>query len=278
MRFAAIERRTIMDKASYVIKVTDKGTGTVSYLKYPRPVSQLGLESLGKYLTQAAALNPKFTPEKVMATVADRENQGPLYRQSPVVVEAQPWDAEVAYGTERKENTSQRFTFHVRCLADCVTAITFPRGTTPEAAMDYAKAHLDEIDTFSPPRITKVLEIVEGSGCLEDNYPPTAQVMCVDAAFTASVQTARCVKFSRHLTQEQADLFRSCLMKFRYGFGDNNAVTEAAVKLFNALAPDKGWDVTAEILDHMEPWERVMDYEGYDLEQGLPTCRVSMGG
>ncbi len=260
-----------MDKASYVIKVTDRGTGTVTYLKYPRPVSELGLESLGKYLTQTAALNPSFTPEKVVAMVADRQNQASLYQQSPIVAEAQPWDAEVVYG---KENPSQRFTFHVHCLADCVTSITFPQGTTPEDAMAYAKAHLDEIDTFSLPRILKALEIVEGSGCLEDDYPPTAQVMCVDATFTASAHTARCVKFSRHLTEEQADFFRFCLMKFRYGYGDNAAVTEGAVKLFNALAPDKGWDVTAQVLDHLEPWERVMDYEGYDLEQGLPTCPV----
>ncbi len=267
-----------MDKASYVVKVTDKRTGTVSYLKYPQPVTELGLDSLGKYLTQTAALNPSFSPEKLVATVVDRQNQGPLYRNQPVVVEAQPWDAEVAYGTERKENTSQRFTFHVRCLADCVTSITFPQGTTPEAAMDYAKAHLDEIDLVFPPRITKALEVVEGSGCLEDDYPPTAQVMCVDAAFTASVQTARCVKFSRHLTEEQADLFRFCLMKFRYGFGDNSAVTEAAVKLFNALAQKKGWDVTAEVLDHLEPWERVMDYDAYGPERDRPYCRVGMGG
>lgn len=266
-----------MEKASYVVKVTDKGTGTVSYLKYPQPVTEIGLESLGKYLTQTAALNPKFTPEKLVATVVDRENQGPLYRNQPVVVEAQPWDAEVTYGTERKERPSQRFTFHVRCLADCVTAITFPNGTTPEEALAYAKAHLDEIDLVFPPRIVKALEVVEGSGCLEDDYPPTAQVMCVDATFTASAQTARCVKFSRHLTEEEADLFRSCLMEFRYGHGDNSTVTEGAVKLFNALALKKGWDVTAEVLDHLEPWERVMDYDAYDLERGLPLCRVGMG-
>lgn len=263
------------NRPAYTVKVTDRKTGTVTYLKYPHPLTPDEAEDLGSYLAQIARHNPDFSPEQVVAAAIDRRNQSQHYHGRPIQVSSAPWDMEVAYGESPKKPTPQRLTFHIRCLADCVSCITFPGGTTLEEGMAYAKAHIDELDTFYPPRIIKCLEIVEGSGCLEADCPPTSQVVCVDDTFTASANTARCVKFSRRLTDEQANLFRECLKKLNMArIGGNGAVTAEAVKLFNTLAESQGWDVTGTVLDTMEPWERVMDYDAYDPERGTPTCRI----
>ncbi len=263
------------ERPTYTVKVTDQKTGTVTYLKYPHPLTPDSAERLGRFLAQIARHNPDFSPEKVAEIAVDRLNQGQHYHDRPIRIDAAPWDMEVAYHEGSEDVTPRRLTFHTRCLADCVTAITFTHDVTLEEAMAYAKAHMDELDTFYPPRIIKCLEIVEGSGCLEDDCPPNSQVVCVDGTFTASAHTAQCVKFSRRLSDEQADLFRSCLKKASVArIGGNREVVAQAVKMFNTLASEYGWDVTAELLNTLEPWERVMDYDAYDVEGGEPTCRI----
>lgn len=265
-----------MEKASYVVKVTDRKTGVAAYLKYPRRISPAGMETLSRFLSQVAKYNPDFSPDEVVAHVVDRLKQSSMY--AALRVEAQPWDAEVAFGEEPQEqkNPSQRLTFHVRCLADCMTGVTFPHGgMTLEEAMADAKAHLHELCSFSPPKIVSVLEVVEGSGYLTDDCPPLAQVVCVDTAFTAAPATARCVKFSRPLTQEQDEYFRKCLKLLSdERVGDNDAVVTNAVKAFNATAAAEGWTVTAEKLEHIEWWNSMVAY-GHDFEPELPSVRIS---
>lgn len=264
-----------MEKPSYVVKVTDRKTGAVAYLKYPRRVSPAGLEGLSLFLTQVAQHNPAFTPEEVVAHVVDRLKQGSMY--AALQVDAQPWDAEVAFGEEPQEqkNPSQRLTFHVRCLADCMTEANYPSGgMTLEEAMADVKAHLHDFSAFYSPKIVSVLDVVEGSGYLADDCPPLAQVVCVDATFTATPTTARCVRFSQPLTQEQDEYFRKCLkLMFDKRVGNNDNVVTGAVKLFNATAAAEGWTVTAEKLEHIEWWNSMVAY-GQDLEPELSTLRI----
>lgn len=265
-----------MEKPSYVVKVTDRKTGAVAYLKYPRRVSPAEMDGLSRFLNQVAKNNPEFPPEVVVAHVVDRMSQSKQY--AALQVDAQPWDAEVAFGEEPQEqkNRSQRLTFHVRCLADCVAGVTYPSGgMTLEEAMDDAKTRLHELCSFSPPKIISVEEVVEGSGYLADDCPPLAQVVCVDTTFTATPATARCVKFSRPLTQEQDEYFRKCL-KTMYDerVGDNDMVVTGAVRAFNNAAAKFGWTVTAEKLEHIEWWNSMVAY-GHDLEPELSTVRIS---
>lgn len=264
-----------MEKASYIVKVTDRKTGATAYLKYPRRISPAGMETLSRFLTQVAKYNPDFSPDEVVAHVVDRLRQSSIY--AALRVAAQPWDAEVAFGEEPQgqKNPSQKLTFHVRCLADCVTDITFPSGgMTLEEAMDYAKAHVRELDAFYPPKIVTVLDVVEGSGYLADDCPPLAQVVCVDTTFTATPATARCVKFSQPLTEEQDEYFRKCLKTMSDSrVGDNDMVVTGAVKAFNNAAAKFGWTVTAEKLAHMEWWNSMVAY-GHDLAPQLSTVHI----
>lgn len=272
-----------MKHPSYIVRVTDKGSGESVYLKYPHSLPPVALENLQKRLAGIAKSNPEFTLAQVAAHAADLFNQQSRYAsyqtEKPIRATSAPWDYEVAYGEakERKKSPSQRFTVHVRCLADCVTEVTFPQGgMTVETATAYVKAHLDEFDAFRSPHIVKACEVVEGSGCLENDCPPLAEVVCVDDTFTAATQTAKCVKFSRRLTDQEASFFRSCLKEFSPGGPgvENASVVAYAVKLFNATAQKQGWDVTAEVLEHLEPWHRMMDYDLYKPEPGPSLCRL----
>ena len=258
--------------------VTDRGSGESVYLKYPHPLSQLTLENLERQLAGIARNNPEFTPIQVAAHAADRLNQLPSYTARPIRAAETPWDYEVAYGeAEGEKPRSQRFSVHVRCLADFVTeGIFLQGGETVETATAYIKEHLGELERFTNPRIIKACEVVEGSGCLEDDYPPLAQVVCVDGTFTASAETAKCVKFSRALTEEEAVFFRVCLREIAPGGGhgySNTQVVGDGVKLFNGISEQQGWGVTAEVLDHMEPWSRMVDYGFYKSEPGPSYCR-----
>lgn len=258
---------------NFIVKVTDRGSGESVYLKYPHPPSQLSLDNLEKLLAGIARNNRSFTPIQVVNHAADRLNRLPSCSVKPILAAETPWDYEVAYGEAKEEGETpqpQRFTFHVRCLADCVTEVTFPQGgETVESATAYVKKHLGETDAVTSPRIIKICELVEGSGCLED-YPPLAQVVCVDGTFTASAKTAKCVKFSRAITDYEAAFFQVCLRKIApggYGY-DNTYVVEDGVKLFNGISEQQGWGVKAEILDHMEPWSRMVDYGFYKSAPG----------
>ncbi len=268
----------------YIVKVTDRGSGESVYLKFPHLLPPVALENLEKRLAGIARSNPEFTPAQVAAHAADQLNQQARYAayqtEKPIRATETPWDYEVAYGEAKAEGEkprSQRFTFHVRCLADCVTEVTFPQGgETVETATAYAKKHLGEFDRFANPRIIKACEVVEGSGCLAEDCPPLAQVVCVDGSFTASTETAKCVKFSRPLTEDEAAFFRVCLKEGSPGGPgyDNTQVVDFAVKLFNGLSEKQGWDVTAEMLDHMEPWHRMIDYDVYKYGPGPSYCRL----
>lgn len=265
-----------MERTSFVIKATDRKSGAVVYLKSTRPIFSAEVENLGRMLGQISQSNPEFSPEEVAACAADRLSQSGHY--AGIQVAAQPWDTEVDYGEEPRtpKSRSQKLTFHVRCLADCVSEITFPRGNmTLDEAMAYAKAHVHELDTFYPPKLLTAQEVVEGSGYLEDDYPPLAQVVCVDASFTASPATARCVKFSQALTPEQEEHFRQCLKVLSENLlGDNDAVVAGAVKEFNLAAAELDWDVTARLLEHIEPWNTMIAH-GCEFEPTLgPTIRI----
>lgn len=263
---------------SYIVKVTDRGSGESVCLKYPHPPSQVALENLERKLTDIARNNPEFTPFQVAFQAADRLNAQPMYTVRPIRAAETPWDYEVAYGEAKDEATrSQRFTFHVRCLADCVAEATFPQGgETVETATAYVKEHLGEFDRFFNPKIIKACEVVEGSGCLEDDYPPLAQVVCVDGTFTASPETAKCVKFSRPITDYEAAFFQVCLKEgSSSGPGYGNAfVVDCGIKLFNGISEQQGWGVTAEVLDHIEPWHRMIDHDLYNPYPGPSYCRL----
>ena len=263
------------EEATFTVKATDARTGEASYIKFPRPVWKGETDSLKKYFDLMAAHNPDFTPEQIAAHIADRLGEKKPYKG--VQVAGKPWDAEVVYGEEGetapKKNPSQRLVFRVLCVADCTAEIMFPQGTNLTDAMAYAKAHLHEIEHFQMPRTMRPFEVIEGSGHLEEDYPPWGQVVCVDGAFSADVRTAKCVRFSRQLTEEQAAAFRACLKEFAYPGGEANGETvRLAVQMFNATAKAKEWEVTAEVLEALEPWDRVMDYDAFSPFPGPSHC------
>lgn len=261
-------------ETSFVIKLTHRKSGETVYLKCPRPISETGVENLEKWLDQITRLNPDFAPEEAVAHAVERMNQSRHYATIQVV--DKPWDVEAAYGEAEDGDVPQeppprpqKLTFHVRCMAECMTEITFSRGNvTLEEAMAYAKAHVHELDTFYPPKITAALEVIDGSGYLAED-PASAQVVCIDANFTASPATARCVKFSRALTDDETEYFRRFLQALPDATPeDNDGVVTCAVEAFNRLAAEQNWDVTAEKLDKIEPWNSMIAY-GHDFEPGL---------